>query len=56
MMTKRCPNCNTLDTEMVHRERYTYEIRETRYCRECSAEWDLVFENPHVEHVEVYDE
>lgn len=52
---KRCPECDSIDTEIVFTEDWSDCIRRTRICNECPTEWVIDYGNPMIESTRIYD-
>ena len=53
--SRKCPNCEGIDTDREHVEWYTYEVEEVRVCNECPTEYTLNYADPVIAHEETHD-
>jgi len=53
---RRCPECDSYQTEVVHTEFYEDMVERVRICNDCPTQWDVVYGMPTVENVEVFDD
>jgi len=51
----RCPECDSLNTETVHREWFRDSVELTRICNACPTEWVVEYGDPIVKDVEQYE-
>lgn len=52
---KRCPNCDSLDVEVVHTEWYHDYVERIKICNECPTEFTVNYGNPFVDGYEVHE-
>jgi len=52
---KHCPECDSINTEVVHTEWFSDMVERVRICNECPTEWTVSYGNPHIVDVEQYD-